>query len=85
MKIRGKKTLEKFSKKHNDARNPLQRWVRIVEISKWDNFNELRKTFASADLVVQKNIKYVIFNIAGNKYRLATTINFKGQLVNKNT
>jgi mRNA interferase HigB len=39
------------------------------------NFNELRATFPSADRVAP----YVIFNIAGNNYRLVAGINFQTQ------
>lgn len=81
MIIRGKSIIKDFIKKHRDAKNPLIRWLKIAENSNWKSFSELKKTFGSADLFAQNNLKYVIFNIAGNKYRLVATINFKGQIV----
>jgi mRNA interferase HigB len=81
MIISGKSIIKDFIKKHRDAKNPLIRWLKIAENSNWKSFSELKKTFSSADLFAQNNIKYVVFNIAGNKYRLIAAINFKGQIV----
>jgi mRNA interferase HigB len=80
MLILGKTKISKFINKHRDAKKPLYRWVKIAEASNWGNFNDIKKTFAHADLFAQKKVRYVIFNIAGNKYRLVTAINFKGQM-----
>jgi len=38
---------------------------------------DLQGTFASADLVGDE----IVFNIGGNKYRLATMVDFKAQAV----
>lgn len=81
MIILGTGKIEQFAKKHSDAKKPLYRWLRIAESGKWNNFSDLKKTFASADLFKKSKAIYVIFNIAGNKYRLVTAINFKGQIV----
>jgi len=81
MIVIGKDTLTEFYKKHSDARSPLLRWLKIVENCTWSSFADLKKTFGSADLYAQGGRHYVIFNIGGNKYRLVTAINFKGQIV----
>ena len=81
MIVIGKDKLTVFYKKYGDARKPILRWLKITENSCWDSFADLKKTFGSADLYTQGNQHYILFNIGGNKYRLVTAINFKGQIV----
>lgn len=72
-----KKTLKAFWEKHPDSKTALIRWTRIIEKNKFDNFNKLRSTFPSADLVG----RLTVFNIGGNKYRLVTAIHFNRQKI----
>ena len=51
MKVSNKTLLEKFIKKHNTAKKPLNRWLEIIENNNFTNHNELKETFASADYV----------------------------------
>ncbi len=77
MHIISKKPLQEFWKIHADAETPLTHWFKIVSKTDFKNFNALRKTFSSADVVG----KCVIFNIGGNKYRLITVIHFNRRTV----
>ena len=43
----------------------------------WKNLVDLQGTFASADLVGDE----IVFNIGGNKYRLAAMVDFNAQTV----
>ena len=81
MDIRGQIVLDKFKTKHSDAVRPLDRWQDLTENAQWANFAQVRETFQSADLYTQDGIAYVIFNIAGNKYRLMTEVDYAGILV----
>ncbi|MDD5459360.1 MAG: type II toxin-antitoxin system HigB family toxin [Phycisphaerae bacterium] len=81
MIVVGKDKLIKFFKKHSDAKSPVLRWLKTVEQSSWTSFAELKRTFGPADMLSGGERSYIIFNIGGNKYRLVTAINFKGQLV----
>jgi mRNA interferase HigB len=72
MHIISRKALRKFWEEHPDSKLPLSRWYQIVEHSTYRSFAELRKTFPSGDMVDG----FVVFNIAGNKYRLITSIHF---------
>jgi mRNA interferase HigB len=49
----------------------------LVERGSFDNFAELRITFASVDKVGQR----YVFNIGGNKYRLVAAIAFEARLI----
>ncbi len=53
-------------------------WERIIADKNYSNFNDLKKTFPSADYVP----KYTIFNISGNKYRLISEIDYLSNVVN---
>lgn len=72
MHIISRKALRVFWEKHPDSKAPLVRWYQIVERSNYRSFAELRKTFPSADHVDG----FVVFNIAGNKYRLIASVHF---------
>ncbi len=73
MRIISKAKLREFSQQQPAAEGPLKYWQKVVEAAEWQSFADVRKTFASAD-----SYKIlVIFNIAGNKYRLITKIEYK--------
>jgi mRNA interferase HigB len=74
MVIISKATLRDFSALYPDTEIPLENWYEIVKNADWKNFNEMRNTFNSVDLV--GNDRYV-FNIKGNNYRLIALIIFK--------
>lgn len=46
-----KPALVEFWKGHPDAESPLRAWYRVMETEVFADFNDLRKTFASADYV----------------------------------
>ena len=73
--------LETFKRKHADARRPLDRWVEVTQEAQWTNFADLRGTFGNADLVKTGGTDYTVFNIAGNRYRLVTEIDYQGIMV----
>ena len=72
-----KTRLVDFWNQHPDAQPSLRLWFKRVRSSRWRNFNELRKSFPSADSV--KNL--TVFNVGGNKYRLITLVDCKYQKV----
>ncbi len=72
MRLLGKGIIEKFKLKHAQSRKPLDAWVRVMEVTDFANFVELRKTFPAADQVSGKTV----FNIGGNKYRCIVIITY---------
>jgi len=67
-----------FIRKHAQGRAPLAVWEKLVSESHYGDFNQLRKTFPSADYVQHY---YTIFNIGGNKYRLITVVDYEAQII----
>ncbi len=72
-----RRPLKQFWERHPDAETALRHWIRAVETSTWRTFADVRQLFGSADQVG----KFVVFNIAGNKYRLIAVIHYDRQKV----
>ncbi len=75
MRIRNRELLDKFVKKHADSAKAIQKFIDIVEEAEWQNLNDIKTDFNSADYVT--NERYV-FDIGGNKYRIIAIIIFVG-------
>ena len=73
MRLINKEILDLFVKKHADAAKPVNRWIEVLENTKWQNHNELKELFPTADYV--GNSRYV-FNIKGNDYRIVAVVIF---------
>ena len=78
MRIVSKKTLVAFYKENKDAEIALRDWYSKAEEANWETFNDVKKTFNTADFIGNKR---VVFNIRGNKYRLITLILFRIKMV----
>ena len=72
MHVISRKALRLFWEQHPESRTALARWFKVMAITEFQNFAELRAAFPSADKVDQ----WTVFNIGGNKYRLITSIHF---------
>lgn len=64
---------------HAQAAGPLAAWHQNVSSKAvaWSNWSDVRKSYATADLVGN----CTVFNMGGNKYRLITRIIFASQKV----
>ncbi|MEA3522444.1 MAG: type II toxin-antitoxin system HigB family toxin [Campylobacterota bacterium] len=80
MRIISKKTLKDFyeQSKYRDSKNALVAWHKEVLKLTWSNPNEVKEMYASASIIGNEK---VVFNIAGNKYRLIVTINYYAKIV----
>lgn len=81
MRIISRKTLVAFWKKYPnyaDARAPLESWYQEVKHAQWNSPADVKEKYKSASVLKSGRI---IFNIAGNKYRLVAKIHFNTQIV----
>lgn len=78
MRIFSKGTLRTFWEKHPDARPSLEFWHAAVENASFQNPNAVVSHFKTADTVGNGRI---VFNIAGNKYRLIAKFQYDIQFV----
>ncbi|MCW1842064.1 type II toxin-antitoxin system HigB family toxin [Prosthecomicrobium hirschii] len=80
MRVIAKRTLQEFWERpgRSDAEQPLKAWFHEAAKATWHGPAEIKRTFASASIVADNR---VVFNIAGNKYRLVVHINYGLQIV----
>ena len=78
MRLIAKRTLRAFWERHPRARGPLEAWHQEVAQADLAGPSEVKAQFRSAS-VVQDN--RVVFNIAGNRYRLVVKINYPYRIV----
>ena len=78
MRIISRKALREHWERpgRGDSEEPLKAWFAIAKKAEWRNFAEVRQQFGSASAVGTR----VVFNIAGNKYRLVVRINYEVQV-----
>jgi mRNA interferase HigB len=81
MRVIAKSTLREFwesKPEYADARGPLESWYYEAKKACWTTPAEIKEQYGNASIL--KNGR-VIFNIAGNKYRLVVYINFPGKTI----
>jgi len=65
------------AERHPRAKSALENWLRLTDGAAWKSLDDVRKTFPHADQVIVKSKRPVIvFNVAGNSFRLITAIHF---------
>jgi len=75
MIIANYEVIAKFAKKHARARSSLKTWYDVTLKAQWRNFDDVKKTFRTADIYGE----CTIFDIGGNNYRLIAGINYQMQ------
>ncbi|MEA1892345.1 MAG: type II toxin-antitoxin system HigB family toxin [Campylobacterota bacterium] len=80
MRIISKKRLKDFyeNPSYSDSRSALESWHKEVSKFDWNNPNEIKLMYRSASIIGDEK---VVFNIAGNKYRLIVKINYYAKIV----
>lgn len=78
MKLIGRETIDRFKKKHPNSRGPLDRWVKLMEKASLKTPQEIKNLFgANVDFVGHQ----AVFDVAGNKVRAITKIEYGIQVV----
>ena len=81
MRVIALSTLKKFwedDSSHMDAREPTLSWYRHVLKADWASPANVKADFAKASVLKSGR---VVFNIAGNKYRIVTWVNYPYRVV----
>ncbi len=74
-----KRVLVRFWGKHPQARTPLRTWHHTAERATWTGPADVKAQFGSAVDFVSDN--RLIFDIAGNKYRLVVHVSYSYKVV----
>lgn len=61
-----------------DARDPILAWYRMVRSADWANPADIKREMRTASILRDGR---VVFNIAGNKYRIVVWINYAWKVV----
>lgn len=77
MRIIKRGALVQFWQRHPDAKASLESWYAVVRRATWKTPAEMKLVYSNADLVGRRTV----FNIAGNKYRMITRVNYQTQRV----
>lgn len=80
MRIIARSMLRDFWARPNraDARIPLEAWFRDTIKAQWSKPGDIKQAYRNASFIADNR---VVFNIAGNKYRLIVHINYEYQTV----
>ena len=78
MRIIAKRTLREFWAAEPGAKGPLEAWHSEAKAADWKTPADIKARHGSASIL--KNGR-VVFNIAGNKYRLIAKINYDYRVV----
>lgn len=78
MRIIARKALKDFWEKHPDSEEPLKAWFKITGEVEWKTPQDVKKLYRNATILKDGRM---VFNIAGNKYRLVVWINYPYRVV----
>lgn len=78
MQIVALRTLRAFWLEHRRAEGSLKTWYATVGKASWSGPSDIRKMFNSVDFVGDNR---VIFDIAGNRYRLIAHVSYEYKAV----
>ena len=79
MRVISRKTLKDHWEQdgRSDSENPLKAWFQIAQAADWESPQAVKDQYRSASFVGER----VVFNIAGNRYRLVCWINYPYRIV----
>jgi mRNA interferase HigB len=79
MRVIAKRTLREFwqsSPRYADVQGPIEAWHAETSKASWRTPQEVKAQFGSASILKGGR---VVFNIAGNKYRLVVSLDYERQ------
>lgn len=78
MRVVAQKRLREYGDKKPAAKPALDSWYHEASRADWKKPTDIKKQYRSAS-ILKKN--RVVFNIAGNKYRLIVRIDYKSGII----
>ncbi len=75
MQVIAKRTLKLFWTRHPQAEIPLRNWHAVVDKAEWRRPADVKAMFGATVDFVEDN--RVVFDIAGNKYRLVVHVAYR--------
>jgi len=78
MRVIARRRLREFWQLHRRAEQPLKAWYAEATGADWQSPQDIKRSYAHASFVADNR---VVFNIAGNRYRLIVHVNYDYQIV----
>lgn len=80
MRVIARSTLQKFWKNspHADSEGALKAWYAEARKAQWESPAEIKEKYKTASVLKGGR---VVFNIAGNKYRLVVHIHYEAKII----
>ncbi|MCG7877894.1 MAG: type II toxin-antitoxin system HigB family toxin [Candidatus Thiodiazotropha endolucinida] len=80
MRVIAKRTLREFYENpdYQDSKGSLEAWHEEAIKAVWESSHDIKEQYRSASII---NSETVVFNIAGNKYRLVVNIDYVRQAI----
>ena len=81
MRVVGRDVLTSFLRDHPDranAREPLGTWHGVVKAARWQKPADVKATYRHASILRGSR---VVFNVAGNNFRLIAAIDYQRSIV----
>lgn len=73
MRVIARSKLRDFWEANEDAEESLKAWFKEAEAADWASPHDVKAMYGNASVLKDSRI---VFNIAGNKYRLVVKINY---------
>ena len=75
LRIIARRTIREFwdNPRYSDSQRPLRSWYRLARNADWRDPDDVKRQFRNASIIAGNRI---VFNIAGNKYRLVVKFNY---------
>ena len=64
-----RKSIENYVKQYASSRTSFRIWLTVINHAVWSEPADIKRTFGSADLLGNGSNR-IVFNIAGNNYRM---------------
>jgi mRNA interferase HigB len=78
VRVIARRTLKEFYEKHAAAKAPLESWFHEAKAASWANPSTIAARYPSADFLPGNR---VVFNIAGNHFRLIAKIHYNTGII----
>jgi mRNA interferase HigB len=78
MRVISRRTLKDFYERHAAAKAPLEAWFHEAKAAAWRTPKDISARYPSADFLAGNR---VVFDIAGNHYRLVARIHYNTAIV----
>ena len=78
LRIRAERTLSEYEIRYPNAKPQLLAWREDTLLAEWKSPSDIKERYANASILDNQR---VVFNIAGNHYRLIVAIHYKSKIV----